>query len=213
MQGNKKRVFICEDHQIYIDGLVNLIHQNSSEFELVEACQNGSYASAKIPFLEFEILLLDLNIPGINGFELIEQIRKRDQPISIIVITMYDDPSMIKKVQNLGANAYLLKDVSNDVLLKTMQIITPTDFILQEGLNHPDQSVFKESFSNSMKLTMREKEIVQLIVNSKTTAEIAETLCVSPNTVETHRRNLYRKLEVKNLSELINFAHTYDLMS
>jgi len=213
IMGNKKRVFICEDHQIYIDGLVNLIQSHNDEFELVEACQNGTYASLKIPFLKFEILLLDLNIPGINGFVLIEQIRKTDQPISIIVITMYDDPSMVKKVKNLGANAYLLKDVSNDVLLKTMQTITPKDFVLQEGLKHSEEPIFKESFSASIKLTLREKEIVQLIVKGQTTAEIADVLSISTNTIETHRRNLYRKLEVKNLTELINFAHTYDLMS
>ena len=210
---SKKRVFICEDHQIYIDGLVNLIQQNSDEFELVEACQNGAYAGAKIPFLDIDILLLDLNVPGINGFDLIEEIRKSNESMTIVVITMYDDPSMIKRVKNLGANAYLLKDVSNTVLLKTMQSITAKDFVLQEGLNNPDDSVFKESFSATVKLTMREKEIVQLIVKGKTTTEIADVLSISSNTIETHRRNLYRKLEVKNLTELINFAHTYDLMS
>lgn len=213
MEGKKKRVFICEDHQIYIDGLVNLIQQNSDEFELIEACQNGAYASAKIPFLDIDILLLDLNVPGINGFELIEEIRKSNESMAIVVITMYDDPSMIKRVKNLGANAYLLKDVSNSVLLKTMQSITPNKFVLQEGLNNPENSVFKESFSATLKLTMREKEIVQLIVKGKTTTEIANVLNISSNTIETHRRNLYRKLEVKNLTELINFAHTYDLMS
>lgn len=213
MWKNKKRVFICEDHQIYIDGLVNLIKKNSQEFELIEACQNGAYASAKIRFLDIDILLLDLNIPGINGLELIEDIRNRKQPMSIIVITMYDDPVMIKKVKNLGANAYLLKDVSNEVLLKTMQTIQPKDFILQEGLTHPGEEVFKESFSSVVKLTMREKEIVQLIVNGLTTSQISENLNISTNTIETHRRNLYRKLDVKNLTELINFAHTYDLMS
>ena len=211
--GVRKRVFICEDHQIYIDGLINLINNNSDSFELVEACQNGAYASAKIPFLELDIILLDLNLPGINGFEIIEGIRKTDQPVSIIVITMYDDPSMIKKVKNLGANAYLLKDVANEILLETMLLVKPTSFILQEGLKPVSEAIFKESFSSAVKLTMREKEIVQLIVKGKTTLEIAEVLCVSANTVETHRRNLYRKLDVKNLTELINFAHTYDLMS
>lgn len=213
MTNKKKRVFICEDHQIYIDGLVNLIHQNSGEFELIETCQNGSYASAKIPFLELDILLLDLNVPGINGFELIENIRKSNNSLSIIVITMYDDPSMVKRVKSLGANAYLLKDVSNTVLLKTMQTISSNSFVLQEGLSNPDDSIFKESFSATLKLTMREKEIVQLIVKGKTTTEIADVLSISPSTIETHRRNLYRKLEVKNLTQLINFAHTYDLMS
>ena len=213
MESKKKQVFICEDHQIYIDGLVNLIKDNSREFELLEACQNGTYASAKIPFLDIDILLLDLNIPGTNGFELIEEIREAEQPMSIIVITMYDDPSMIKKVKNLGANAYLLKDVSNTVLLNTMQTVTQNSFILQEGLSNPDTSVFKESFSATLKLTLREKEIVQLIVKGLTTAQIAEKLNNSTNTIETHRRNLYRKLDVKNLTELVNFAHTYDLMS
>ena len=209
---SKKRVFICEDHLIFIDGLKGIIDKNSEEFELVESAQNGTYAAKKIPFLDIDILLLDLNVPGLNGLEVIEFLRQTDPEIKIIVITMYDDPSMIKKAQSIGANAYLLKDVSNQTLLDVMRRPKKDGFYLQEGLSHPDSSIFKESFSSIIKLTMREKEIVQLIVKGQTTSQIAAELFLSVNTVETHRRNIYRKLDVKNLPELVNFAHSYDLM-
>jgi DNA-binding NarL/FixJ family response regulator len=208
-----KRVFICEDHQIFMDGLIGIIKSCPTEFELVEVAKNGTNTARRVPFLEIDILLLDLNVPGLNGFEVMDEIRRRHLPIKIIVITMYDDPTMIKKAKEAGANAYVLKDVSDDTLLAVMREHNTDKFYIQEGLNNPDHMLFKESFSSVLKLTMREKEIVQLVVKGNTTQEIANLLFLSVNTIETHRRNIYRKLEVKNLSELIGFANKYDLMN
>ncbi len=208
-----KKVFICEDHQIFLDGLVSIITSHSEEFELVESASNGTYTAKKIPFLNIDILLLDLNIPGFNGFEVISYLREQKLDLKIIVITMYDDPTMIKKAKDVGANAYLLKDVSESTLLEVLRHPEGEKFFIQEGLTNPDHTLFKESFSNVVKLTMREKEIVQLVVKGNTTQQIADFLFLSVNTIETHRRNIYRKLEIKNLSELIGFANKYDLMN
>jgi len=208
-----KKVFICEDHQIFIDGLSSIISSHSDEFELIETSKNGTYTAKKIPFLDIDILLLDLNIPGLNGFEVIQFLREQKLPIKIIVITMYDDPTMIKKAKDAGANAYLLKDVSDETLLEVLRHPDNDKFFIQEGLSNPDHSLFKESFSNVVKLTLREKEVVQLVVKGNTTQKIADILFLSVNTIETHRRNIYRKLEIKNLTELIGFANKYDLMN
>jgi DNA-binding NarL/FixJ family response regulator len=208
-----KRVFICEDHQIFLDGLVGIINNYSHDFEVVETSKNGTYAAKKIPFLDIDILLLDLNVPGMNGFEVTKVLRENKLPIRIILITMYDDPSMIKKAKDAGADAYLLKDVSNETLLEVMRNSKEEKFFIQEGLNNPDHALFKESFSSVVKLTMREKEVVQLVVKGNTTQQIADSLFLSVNTIETHRRNIYRKLEIKSLSELIGFANKYDLMN
>jgi DNA-binding NarL/FixJ family response regulator len=208
-----KNVFICEDHQIFMDGLTGIIQANPDEFKLIETAKNGRYTASKIPFLDVDILLLDLNIPGLNGFEVIKVIRDKQLPIKIILITMYDDSTMIKKAKEAGANAYLLKDVSDETLLSVMRNQDHEKFFIQEGLNNPDHSMFKESFSSVVKLTMREKEVVQLVVKGNTTQEIADILFLSVNTIETHRRNIYRKLEIKSLTELIAFANKYDLMN
>ncbi|MGB0806145.1 MAG: response regulator [Salibacteraceae bacterium] len=208
-----KKVFICEDHQIFLDGLSGIINTYPKEFQIVETAKNGTYAASKIPFLDIDILLLDLNIPGLNGFEVIKIVREKKLPIKIILITMYDDPSMIKKAKEAGANAYLLKDVSDETLLSVMRNTENDKFFIQEGLNNPEHAMFKESFSSVVKLTMREKEVVQLVVKGNTTQQIADTLFLSVNTIETHRRNIYRKLEIKSLSELIGFANKYDLMN
>ncbi|MGB0390432.1 MAG: response regulator [Salibacteraceae bacterium] len=208
-----KKVFICEDHQIFLDGLSGIINTYPKEFQIVETAKNGTYAASKIPFLDIDILLLDLNIPGLNGFEVIKIVREKKLPIKIILITMYDDPSMIKKAKEAGANAYLLKDVSDETLLSVMRNTENDKFFIQEGLNNPEHAMFKESFSSVVKLTMREKEVVQLVVKGNTTQQIADALFLSVNTIETHRRNIYRKLEIKSLSELIGFANKYDLMN
>ena len=208
-----KRVFICEDHHIFIEGLTGVVNAYSDEFKLVETAKNGAYAAKKVPFLDIDILLLDLNIPGLNGFEVMTVLKKHNPAIKIIVITMYDDPTMIKKAKDAGANAYLLKDVSDETLLEVMRDTNPEKFFIQEGLNNPDHVMFKESFSNLTKLTLREKEVVQLVVKGNTTAEIADALFLSVNTIESHRRNIYRKLEIKSLTELIGFANKYDLMN
>lgn len=209
----KKRVFICEDHQIFMDGLKGIINSHGAEFELVETAKNGQYTASKLPFLDVDILLLDLNVPGLNGFEVMELVRQKKLLIKIIVITMYDDPTMIKKAKDAGANAYLLKDVTDETLLSVMRNPITEKFFIQEGLNNPDHALFKESFSSVVKLTMREKEVVQLVVKGNTTQQIADVLFLSVNTIETHRRNIYRKLEIKSLTELIGFANKYDLMN
>ena len=210
---NLKKIFICEDHQIFIDGLISTIKSKPDSFELVGYLKNGTDFINKAPFLDIDVLLLDLNIPGANGFEIVKYIRKKQLNIKVVIITMYDDPVMIKKAKEAGANAYLLKDVSNETLIKVLEEESTEMFFIQDGLKKPEDVLFKEPFSNVVKLTMREKEVVQLVVKGNTTKEIADTLFLSVNTIETHRRNIYRKLEIKNVSELISFANKYDLMN
>jgi DNA-binding NarL/FixJ family response regulator len=130
-----------------------------------------------------------------------------DPNVVIIALTMYNDPEIIKKAKLAGANAYLLKDVPTETLIDFIFNTSPRKFVLQPGLSQPTNgSEFNSPFVNNMKLTKREKQIINLILESKTTQEIANELKLSPSTIETHRRNIYIKLEVKNVKELIKLS-------
>lgn len=200
-----KKIYICEDHHIFISGLKSLIDATPG-MEVVGWATNGLTAKREIPTLEIDVILLDLNLPGISGFELAKEIRYFNKSVVFIALTMYDDQQIIKKAKNAGANAYLLKDVPSETLIETIQTTTNHDFKIQKGLTFNDQEAFTSSFVNQMKLTKREKQIIQLILDSKTTNEIADELHVSVSTIETHRRNIYIKLKVKNVKELIKLG-------
>lgn len=167
---------------------------------------NGITAKREIPTLAIDVIILDLNLPGISGFDLAKEIRLFNKAAVLIALTMYNDSEIVKKAKSAGINAYLLKDVPSETLIDTIFNAKSKGFIVQKGITNPDDSEFKSTFVNQMKLTKREKQIVKLVLDSYTTSQIADELHVSLSTIETHRRNIYIKLGVKNVQELIKLS-------
>lgn len=180
--------------------------ENTPDLEVVGWATNGITAKREIPSLNVDVVILDLNLPGISGFELAKEIRMFNKTVVFVALTMYDDPEIIKKAKAAGANAYLLKDAPSETLINTIFKATPKTFELQKEITPLKSSEFSSSFQNQVKLTKREKQIIQLIYDSKTTQQIADELSVSISTIETHRRNIYIKLKVKNVQELLRLG-------
>ena len=204
----KKKIFVCEDHTIIIDGL-RLLFSQHDEFELVGFTRHGEELMPALQQHQPDLLILDLNLKEWDGFTLLDEIRKVNQTIKVLILTMYQDPDLITKAQELGANAFLPKNITNEELVQALHQVFETKFFiplsLRQQLNQKQQ--LRDQFVDRLKLTRREIEIIRSIAQGLSSVQIATQLNVSSHTVETHRKNIFRKLNISNVAELVHFAH------
>ena len=127
---------------------------------------------------------------------------------------MYQDYFLIERAQKSGANAYLQKNVTGDELIKTLRQLETNNFYLSKTLQQETErkKSFRDQFANKMKLTKRELELIPLLAIGKNSSQIAGQLDISTNTIDTHRKNIFRKLEINSMIELVNFAHENNLV-
>lgn len=208
-----KKVFICEDHTIVFDGL-KLVLEQFPEFKIIGNASQGKGLLTTLESLRPDILILDLNLPDTDGFTLLEEIRSVNKNILIIILTMYNDESLVERAKKAGANAFLLKNVDNQELIHVLRTAKENAFYLSQSLKNESEKkkMFRDRFTNRMKLTDREIEIIRLLAQGHSSAYIAKTLFLSTHTVNTHRKNILRKLEVSSTVELVNFAHANNLL-
>jgi DNA-binding NarL/FixJ family response regulator len=208
-----KKIVVCDDHMIVTEGL-ELLFKDSSQFSLVGQSANGKELLDKLDRLKPDILLLDLNLKDTDGFSLLSEIRKRNKDLLVIILTMYQDDVLIQRAQKEGANGYLLKSASNKELLEALERVNTQSFYLSRSLKNEieQRQKFRDHFANKMKLTRREAELIPLLASGKSSASIARELNVSAYTIETHRKNIFKKLKINNIIELVNFAHENKLL-
>lgn len=208
-----RKVFVCDDHMIVVEG-IELLFKNSSQYTLVGQTSNGKELLEKLEISKPDILLLDLNLKDSDGFSLLAEIRKRDTELKVIILTMYQDDLLIQRAQKEGANGYLPKSASNKELLEALECVYSQSFYLSRTLkSEMDQRrEFRDHFANKMKLTRREAELIPLLASGKSSNAIARELNVSAHTIDTHRKNIFKKLKINNIIELVNFAHENKLL-
>lgn len=208
------RILIVDDHQIVIDGIRSLL---SSEKDIIcEGWANsGREAFQKLENATFEIVLLDINMPVMDGLKTCELILHRHPHVKIIALTMLEERSMIKAMVKAGAKGYLLKNVGHEELVRAIKRV-------HNGKSHYSEEIAEILLSPDPKqgtpdpelpkLSSREKQILQLIIDELTTAQISEELHISTNTVETHRRNIMHKLGAKNTAGMVRIAIQHHLI-
>ncbi len=199
---------IIDDHGIVLQGVSN-IFTLKKEYKVQFAINNLSEANQVLEKEQPQVLFLDINIKGDDGLEALKIFKKKFPAMKVVMLTSFEETALVKTALRNGADGYLLKDASEqdfftaiDSTLKGEQYIQKSvqDLILKEAMGQ------KKDTSYIPKLTRREKEILELIVDEKTTQEIAETLFLSVSTVETHRMNLISKLGVKNVAGLVKLT-------
>lgn len=206
--GAKRKVIICEDHEIVYTGL-ELLLEKSANYVLTGHAQNGKQLVPLIKEQNPDILILDLNLPDTDGFTLLKSIREFNKKICVVILTMYQDEFLLERAQAEGANAYLLKNAANDELLRALDAVHIDTFYVTRQLKEElaKKKLFLDKFSQKMKLTRREMEIIRVLSMGKTSDQASIELFISPHTVDTHRKNIFRKLEINNISALVKFAH------
>jgi len=204
---NKIKVLLTDDHQIIIDGLKSLL-KNSDETVVVAEANNGREALRILGILSIDVVLMDIDMPVMNGIEALKEIRKQYGDVKVIILSMHNEAGMIKSLMDIGANGYLLKSCSQDELIGAIQKVYSgqnyfsTDVTL--ALLNPSTTSHTEQ-KNEL-LTDRETEILKLIAGGFSNKEIGDRLFISHRTVDTHRTNLMKKLDVNNIAGLISYA-------
>ena len=205
------KVLIADDHLIFLDGLKSLL-ENEEEIEVVVVAENGKQALEKIAALDEtqrpEIAVLDVRMPEMDGIEATKFIQKDYPEMKVLILTMYNKPEFIQELKESGASGYILKNKGKEELVDAIYTLHGGDtYYGQEVAKTFLDSLAKKSTSQKVKLTKREVEVLKCIAGGMTTPEIAEKLFISHPTVETHRRNLLSKLNLRNSLELVKYAH------
>ena len=209
-------LFIADDHQLVIDG-IKLMLSEEEDIVCKGEANDGATALERLKQANYDIILLDVNMPEINGLEACRQIRQLYPDIRILILSMLKEASLIKMMLKNGANGYLLKNAGKAEVLKAIRTVVrgqqyfspEVADIVMASLAGGDK---KEQKSPFPQLSRREKQVLQLIVNEYTTGEIAEQLGISFGTVETHRRNLLIKLGARNTAGLVRTGIEYGLL-
>ncbi len=204
-------VLIVDDHPMVIEGLKTLLSDNE-RVHVKTFFTNGKDTLAFLEKETVDVILLDVNLPDINGVEMVTKILNKRATINILGLSTYSEPSIINQMIKNGVKGYLLKNATSDELVNAITQAHNGNFYFGSEV----QKILADSVSNDHKdlpkLTRREKHILSLIAEGKTTNIIAEELFISPLTVETHRRNLMQKLEVSNAASLIKVAVEQNLI-
>ncbi len=205
------RIFIADDHAVFRSGLKVLL-EKEPDLEVVGETGNGFDTIRAVSETELEVLLLDVAMPGLNGARVAEAVLKQKPNLAIVVLTMHEDEYYLQEFFRLGVRAYVLKkSTSTDVVqairaaIKGEQYIDPalTGLVISSYVGRQPK---KPKTGRLDIMTPRELEVLTLLAYGHTNAEIAEKLCISERTVETHRNNIMTKMEFKSRAELVRFA-------
>ncbi|TCD18295.1 response regulator transcription factor [Pedobacter psychrodurus] len=202
---NMIKLAVVDDHPIVIQGIVSLIN-NLENMQVVGSFQSGSALISFLNTHEIDIVLLDVMLPDVNGIELCAQVKKLSPKTIVIAISNHTERSIIMQILQNGASGYILKNASVEELKNGIETALRGELAFSKEVIEIIAKPSVNDLKGRPKFTKREKQILQLIAQGKTTASIAEELFLSPLTIETHRRNMMQKLDVKNAIELINIA-------
>ena len=206
------RVALADDHKLFVKGLEGLIEEHSG-FQVQGVFPNGKELLEGLETLEVDIILTDLNMPIIDGFGVLKNAKKLHPDIKVIVISMYDDEKIFKETMKLGADAFLLKDADPDELIFTINEVFEGRYVknFDRIIQQSNQAPFFDAFREKYRLSRREAQILKMISEGMPNKDIADTLSLSVQTIETHRKNINQKLQVSSLMDLINKVHEMNL--
>lgn len=201
-----KKIVILDDHPMIIDG-IRLLLNDSAEFELSNHAKDVNELM-RLPLLQTDILILDMNIKGENVLQHLPPIRSKFPQTKILIFSSYDSPSLVKKAFDRNVDGYLLKDTTQEELLAALRAISDGQKFIGEGvrLMKKKRKEMTDDFEKKIDLTGRELELVRLIATGMESKMIAEKLFISLHTVQSHRKNIMRKLDVHSAAEITRFA-------
>lgn len=216
---NKIRIHLADDHQILIDGIRTLLHTNP-KFEVVGFSVNGNSVYKEVIRNKSDILILDINMPEKDGIEVIKEFALKGFPCKIIILSSHDDLRIIKEVMKLGSSGYLTKKCAGENIVEAIQSVYNGEEYFCKAVREKifstvtkdNPKLNKSYLQGNLTLTERELEIITLISLEFSGKEISDQLFISVNTVETHRKNIMKKLDAKNSISLVKYAIKHQLI-
>lgn len=208
------KVLLADDHTLVLESIADLV-ASLGPYEVVAKVSNGSDAIKNVDIFKPDIVLMDVDMPVLNGLEATRQLKRAQPDLKIIILTMHGDPALIKRMMELGADGFLLKNSDRAEFEDALKRVAAgkTYFssdaaqavITGKSLTSGNFTVGEESLLLST-LSEREREILQFIAEGFSNKEVAEKLFISHRTVDTHRTNMMRKLDIRNTAGLVRFA-------
>ncbi len=210
------KVVLVDDHQIVRDG-IKLMLEPQAGIDVVGEAENGKEAIQLVKETAVDVVVMDINMPVMDGIAATKQIKEDYPDMKILALTMSNDDSHVRQMVQAGASGYIMKSAGRDELTKAIKEVMigkhyfsnqATESILMDMVKNKGKS----SVPDDVHITEREKEVLQLIVKEFTNQEIAEKLFISPRTVDAHRRNLLQKTGARNTAGLVTYAFQNNLI-
>jgi DNA-binding NarL/FixJ family response regulator len=204
---------VADDHEVVRRGLCALL-RNQPDWDVCGEAKDGRDAVEKVLMLKPEVVILDIGMPNLNGLEATRQILKANPQVKVLILTLHDSDQVVQEVLNAGARGFLLKtDAARDLvaaveaLRRNKIYFTPkVAAMVLDGYLRPQEPDSTAQVRARNRLTPREREIVQLLAEGKSSKEVAVALGLSVKTAETHRSNIMRKLDLHSVSDLVLYA-------
>ncbi|MHB9074097.1 MAG: response regulator [Desulfobaccales bacterium] len=213
----KITVFLADDHAVVRDGL-KLLLETQADLRVVGEAADGRQAVRRVDQLRPQVAILDIAMPELNGIEAARQIKEAHPQTQIIILSMYSSLEHIFQALRAGARGYLLKEAAGAEVIQAVRAVHSgkrylshkiADLVIDEYLRQGEGAAWDSPLT---RLAPREREVLQLVAEGKSTAEIAQILPLSPKTVDTYRSRLLKKLGLRDLSALIKFALQHGLI-
>ncbi len=205
---NKIKLFLVDDHKMFLEGIFLLL-DDEPDFDILGSAKNGEEALIRIKSLKPDIIISDIEMPKMNGFQLAKAIKEHDSNAKIIMVSSYSDTIMIEKAKREDIDGYLLKNTGRlELLTAIKKVYKGENYFSKEIIRIHNNSLFsrRKKKQNKVVLSPRELDVLKHIFQEMSTQEIAEELHISINTVDTHRKNLMRKIGAKNMVGLVKYA-------
>ncbi len=209
---NKKiRVFLADDHLILREGIVTLL-KRVKDIEVVGEASDGREAVTKVEQLVPDVVLMDITMPGVNGLEAAQQIKRKQPQVKVLILTMHDTSQYLAGMLNAGASGYVVKTTTSEELISAIRAVHNGDVYLHPSIARMLVNDYLKKVEEGEKkashelLTKREKEILKYIAEDMKNKEIADILSISVRTVQAHRTNLMDKIGAHDRTELVKYA-------
>jgi len=202
------RILIVDDHQIIRDGLRALLEQQPG-YTVVGEASDGREALDLAQREEADVCIMDVSMPGLNGIDATARLAAQQPDLKIIGLSMHSDPPTVSRMLDAGAAGYVPKDSAFEEITQAVSSVMQNDYYLGAGLASEVVKHYRgqgQQRTGRPRLTPREREVLQLIAEGRKTTQIAELLGVSVKTVESHRKNIMRKLDLHTVAELTKYA-------
>jgi DNA-binding NarL/FixJ family response regulator len=200
------KVLLADDHTMVREGLAALIGRDS-QVQVIGQCGDGLQVVKQVEKLQPDVVVLDISMPGSNGLDICRELSKKFREIAVLILTMHDSEQFIAKAMQNGARGYLIKDAAPAQLTEAILSVARGEKFLGSGIPGATLSLNPDGEGDLYeRLTTRERQVLQLIAESKTNRQIAQILKLSVKTVDTHRSHLMRKLGIHDQTSLVKFV-------
>jgi DNA-binding NarL/FixJ family response regulator len=213
-------VLIADDHKMFVDGIDSIL-RNEEDIEVVDRCYDGPSVFKAVEEFPVDVILLDVNLPGMTGIEVTEKLMKQNPKTKILALSMYNEESFVSEILRKGALGYILKNTGRTELVDGIRTVyggksyfskDVTQTIMKSLMKQRTAEKKTKRSLHIPKLSRREKEVLKYIVEEFTTTEIAEKMFIAQKTVESHRASLLSKLNARNTAGLVRIALENNLL-